>query len=162
MLHRLPKSKEGETDMARVQSKDRRPANLTDDAVQNDPALSRTSDTGVADRAKDFGEPAPDRDEDRLGEPQTNTGVFAGAVAGAVAGGVAGPVGAAAGAAIGGIAGGMIGASTVDDPNDREDDAGAAGDVADVDSDKDRVKRTYSGKVYEAGSPMDTTRKDVI
>jgi hypothetical protein len=56
----------------------------------------------------------------------------------------------------------MIGASTVHDPNDREDDAGAAGDVADVDSDKDRVKRTYSGKVYEAGSPMDTTRKDTI
>ena len=122
-------------------------------AIQNDPALSHTSDTGVSDRAKDFGEPAPDgvrSTDDMLGEPQTNTGAFAGAVTGAVLGGVAGPVGAVAGAA------------TVRDPNDKADDAGAAGDVADVDSDEDRVKRTYSGQVYEAGSEMDTARKDVI
>src|SRR5438093_7476102 len=63
-------------------------------AVLNDPALSRTSDTGVSDRSKDFGEPAPDgvrSTDDMLGEPQTNTGAFAGAVAGAVIGGAAGP-----------------------------------------------------------------------
>jgi hypothetical protein len=131
-------------------------------AILNDPALAETADTGVPDRGRDFGEPAPDRDQDRLGEPETNTGAFAGALTGAVLGGVAGPVGAIAGAAIGGVAGGAIGAATVTDPNDRKDDAGAAGDVADVDSDEDRIKRTYSGKVYEAGSLRDTERKDVI
>lgn len=131
-------------------------------SVLNDPALSGTTDTGQTDRARDFGEPVPDPDDELLGEPQTNTGVFAGAVTGAVVGGMAGPVGAIAGAAIGGVAGGAIGAATVTDPNDTEDDAGAAGDVADVDSDHDRVKRTYSGQIYEAGSEMDVSRKDVI
>ena len=134
-------------------------------AIQNDPALSRTSDTGLSDRAKDFGEPAPDgvrSTDDMLGEPQTNTGAFAGAVTGAVLGGVAGPVGVVAGAAVGGVVGAVAGAATVRDPNDKADDAGAAGDVADVDSDEDRVKRTYSGQVYEAGLEMDTARKDVI
>jgi hypothetical protein len=46
--------------------------------------------------------------------------------------------------------------------DDTDDDAGAAGDVADVDNDQNRVKRTYSGKVYEEGSLMDTKRDDVI
>jgi phage tail tape-measure protein len=148
-------------DVIRAQS-DEVAAGAPRDSVLSDPALAATSDTGMSDRAKDFGEPAPDRDADRLGEPQTNTGAFAGAVAGAVLGGVAGPVGAVAGAAIGGVVGGAAGAAMVRDPDDTADDAGAAGDVADVDSDKDRVKRTYSGQVYEAGSPADTARKDVI
>src|SRR4051794_11313423 len=127
-------------------------------AILNDPALADTPNTGESDRARDFGEPAPDGEDtfdDRLGEPQTNTGVFAGAITGAVLGGAAGPVGAAAGAVVGGVVGGVIGAATVHDHNDEEDDAGAAGDVADVDSDHDRIKRTYSGQIYEAGSLMD-------
>ena len=134
-------------------------------AILNDPALANTPDTGESDRARDFGEPAPDGEEtldDRLGEPQTNTGIFAGALAGAVIGGAGGPIGSAAGAVIGGVVGGAIGAATVHDHNDEEDDAGAAGDVADVDSDHDRIKRTYSGQIYEAGSLMDVERKDEI
>jgi hypothetical protein len=130
--------------------------------VEDDPALASTRPTGVSDRSRDFGEPAPDRDQDRLGQPETNTGAFAGAITGAVVGGAGGPVGAAAGAAVGGVIGGAIGAAVADGPEDTDDDAGAAGDVADVDSDKDRIKRTYSGDVYEAGSLKDTARKDVI
>ena len=130
--------------------------------VEDDPALAATRPTGVADRARDFGEPAPDRDQDRLGEPETNTGAFAGAITGAVLGGAGGPIGAAAGAAVGGVVGGAIGAAVADGPNRDDDDAGAAGDVADVDSDKDRIKRTYAGDVYEAGSVKDVARKDVI
>ena len=135
---------------------------VDDAAVTADPALSRTSDTGFADRSRDFGEPAPDREQDRLGQPETNTGAFAGAITGAVLGGVGGPIGVAAGAAVGGVVGGAIGAAISDGPGDSDDDAGAAGDVADVDSDHDRVKRTYSGQVYEAGSVMDTPKKDQI
>lgn len=130
--------------------------------VDEDPALSTTSPTGTSDRSRDFGEPAPDREQDRLGQPETNTGAFAGAITGAVLGGAGGPLGAAAGAALGGVVGGAIGAAVSDGPGDDDDDAGAAGDVADVDSDHDRIKRTYSGKIYEAGSERDVTRKDVI
>ena len=138
------------------------PAVADDAAIADDPALARTSATGWADRSRDYGEPAPDREQDRLGQPETNTGAFAGAVTGAVLGGVGGPVGVAAGAAVGGVVGGAIGAALADGPGDSDDDAGAAGDVADVDSDHDRVKRTYSGQIYEAGSVMDTPKKDQI
>ena len=102
--------------------------------------------TAVSDAA-----PAEETPREEKAESRRNTAVGA-VVGGAIGAVTAGPVGAAAGAA----AGAAIGAANSAD----EDEPDTTGNV--TDDDQRRVKRTYSGKVYEEGSLQDVRRKDEI
>jgi uncharacterized protein YcfJ len=102
--------------------------------------------TAVSDAA-----PVEETPRQEKAESRRNTAVGA-VVGGAIGAVTAGPVGAAAGAA----AGAAIGAANSAD----EDDPDTTGNV--TDDDQRRVKRTYSGKVYEEGSLQDVRRKDEI
>jgi hypothetical protein len=102
--------------------------------------------TGVPDAA-------PPEETPRKRKSETKRNAAVGAVAGAAAGAVvAGPVGAVAGGAIGGA----VGAANAADQDEPE----STGEI--TDDDERRVKRTYSGRIYEEGSLADVRRKDEI
>jgi hypothetical protein len=123
---------------------------VTDQRKQNKPIRYATDDaedaTAVSDAAPPEETPREEKQESRR---NTAAGAAVGGAIGAVA---AGPVGAVAGAA----AGAAIGAANSAD----EDDPDTTGNV--TDDDRRRVKRTYSGKIYEEGSLHDVRRKDEI
>lgn len=92
---------------------------------------------------------------DQDAEDGTPSGPLVGAVGGAAIGAVVGgPIGAIVGAAVGAAGGKVAEESNKDDGNT------AIGNITDDDSHK--VKRTYSGKMYEEGSLADVRRDDVM
>jgi uncharacterized protein YcfJ len=128
-------------------------------AIDQDPALKRTAETGASDRARDTGKPARLQPDLAGSAAEIATGAAIGAVTGGV---TAGPVGAVVGAGVGAAVGAVTSAPKRARPEEQPEQETPAGDVADVDSDGSRVRRTYSGQVYEEGSVLDTRRKDVI
>ena len=94
-----------------------------------------------------------DRQDDEEGKQATKAAAATGAAVGAVAGAVVlGPLGAVAGGALGAAVGA---ANTAD-----ADDPSSTGNI--TDDDQNRVKRTYSGRIYEEGSLADVRRQDEI
>lgn len=113
---------------------------MTDERRRIDPDVDR----GVPDSAP------PEESEHK---DEVRRSALGGAAAGAVVGGIAaGPLGA--------IAGGVVGAAAGAANKADEDEPATTGNP--TDDDPRRVKRTYSGKIYEEGSTQDVRRQDEI
>jgi uncharacterized protein YcfJ len=123
---------------------------VSDTSKQSKKIRYATDDAEDAAAVSDSAHPEESPAEEKK-ESRRNTAVGA-VVGGAIGAVTAGPVGAIAG----GAAGAAIGAANSED----EDDPDTTGNV--TDGDRRRVKRTYSGQVYEEGSLHDVRRKDEI